>query len=208
MPKVRETDILHEAGDYWVKRVARGFEVYRNGLTHAVRVASVGDGPGPRLGIERAKAEADRLYATDFVATAQRIATEAHAGQTRAFGPQAGQPYIIHPTAVAGRFQDDPVKQAIGWLHDTVEDTAKTDHPVTFDDLRAAGLPEEVVTGVDAMTRRQGEAYHDFVVRCSRHPHARHVKLADLGDNMATLPEGHGLRKRYVKALVLLAEAE
>ena len=38
----------------------------------------------------------------------------------------------------------------VGWRHDVVEDTG-----VTLDDLRE-DFPEEIVTGADAMTRRQG----------------------------------------------------
>lgn len=38
----------------------------------------------------------------------------------------------------------------VGWWHDVVEDTG-----VTLDDLRE-DFPEEIVTGADAMTRRQG----------------------------------------------------
>ena len=46
---------------HYVRSVGkRGFEVYRNGAVCAERVACIGNGPAPRLGIERAKLEADR----------------------------------------------------------------------------------------------------------------------------------------------------
>lgn len=60
-----ESDILYETpgGRFWVSRHRprrRGFAVFRAGLTHSALVASIGNGPAPGLGIERAKSEADR----------------------------------------------------------------------------------------------------------------------------------------------------
>lgn len=56
-----EDDIKYETEHFWVLDVGpRGYEVYRSGLTHSTRVASIGPGRGPRLGLERAIAEADR----------------------------------------------------------------------------------------------------------------------------------------------------
>lgn len=55
---MREADILYENGPFWVCRKGKGFEVYRAGVTHSTRVASVGfEG---QKGLDRAKAEADR----------------------------------------------------------------------------------------------------------------------------------------------------
>lgn len=42
----------------------------------------------------------------------------------------------------------------MAWLHDVVEDT-----DTTLDNLRGAGLSEDVVQAVDAMTHREGEDY-------------------------------------------------
>jgi len=57
-----ETMILYENGDYWVKKEifgkTSGYAVYKNGLTHSVRVASIGY-EGVK-GFERAKAEVDK----------------------------------------------------------------------------------------------------------------------------------------------------
>jgi hypothetical protein len=51
----RDKDIIHETRDFWVLDVGRkGFEVYSKGATHSTRVASVGHGPAPRLGVIRA----------------------------------------------------------------------------------------------------------------------------------------------------------
>jgi hypothetical protein len=46
------------------------------------------------------------------------------------------------------------------------------------------GFSREVVDAVDALTRRKGESYEDFIDRVSLHALARKVKLADLADNM------------------------
>lgn len=63
----------------------------------------------------------------------------------------------------------------VGWWHDVVEDTG-----VTLDDLRE-DFPEEIVTGADAMTRRQGgrDVYYR---RVAAHPLARAVEQADRDD--------------------------
>lgn len=65
-----------------------------------------------------------------FVEKAYKFANQAHAEQKRA----SGQPYIVHPTQVAGTLATlglDPDTVAAGFLHDTVEDT-----PITNDDIK------------------------------------------------------------------------
>lgn len=59
---MNESKILYENGPYFVIRAAndKGYEIYKQGITHAVRYAFVGDGPGPRLGAIGAMAECDR----------------------------------------------------------------------------------------------------------------------------------------------------
>ena len=71
-------------------------------------------------------------------------------------------------------------------LHDIVEDCGWT-----LDRLRADGFPEAVVTGIDAVTRREAESYEEFVLRAKAHPIGRLVKMADLEDNsdLTRLPE-------------------
>ena len=51
-------DIVFERGDYWVKRAAKGFEVYKTGVTHSTRCAIIGyEG---QKGLDRAKQEIER----------------------------------------------------------------------------------------------------------------------------------------------------
>ena len=57
-----------------------------------------------------------------LIAKAFKLAYEAHDGQLRA----SGEPYIIHPIAVAGLLKEigaSPSVVAAGLLHDVVEDT-------------------------------------------------------------------------------------
>jgi hypothetical protein len=64
---VREADILYENPTHWVARAAKGgFEVYRIGITHSTRCATIGyEGDA---GLQRAKAEADRRHNATMVA--------------------------------------------------------------------------------------------------------------------------------------------
>lgn len=50
----RLSDIKHETHDFWVLQAPKGFEVYRKGITHSTRVASIG------LGLERVIAECNK----------------------------------------------------------------------------------------------------------------------------------------------------
>jgi hypothetical protein len=54
-------DVVFETDHHWVKRVPKGFEVYKTGLTHSTRVAIIGY-TGDK-GLQRAKAEIERREA-------------------------------------------------------------------------------------------------------------------------------------------------
>ncbi len=102
------------------------------------------------------------------------IAVEAHRGQKDRYGV----PYILHPLRVMARVDTDTEK-TVAILHDVVEDTHWT-----LADLKREGFSEQVLAALDGVTKREGEAYEDFVRRSASHPLARRVKLADLEDNM------------------------
>jgi (p)ppGpp synthase/HD superfamily hydrolase len=128
------------------------------------------------------------------------IAAEAHAGQV----DKAGAPYILHPLRVMLRCRTNEERMA-GVLHDVVEDT-----PWTLEKLRAEGFSDAVLSGVDAVTRRETESYEEFVERAGRDPIGRVVKIADLEDNsdLSRLPnptdrDWERLEK-YKRALVAL----
>ncbi len=62
-------------------------------------------------------------------------------------------------------------ERIVAILHDVVEDT-----DWTFDRLRTEGFAEPVLEALDAVTRREGESYEDFVQRAARNPIGRIVK--------------------------------
>ena len=114
------------------------------------------------------------MISPELLEKAIRIAVEAHQGQR----DKNDAPYILHPIRVMGRVRTTP-EQIVAILHDVVEDT-----DWTLDGLRKEGFPKEIVDAVDCLTKREGEAYEDFVTRAASNPIARPVKLADLEDNM------------------------
>lgn len=128
--------------------------------------------------------------------TAIQIAVEAHAGQTQ----RNGQPYILHPLRVMNRVHTEEEK-IVAILHDVVEDTEWT-----LAQLEERGFAPHLLHAIDCLTKREGEAYEDFVTRSASDPIAIQVKLADLEDNMdirrlrEVTPEDLGRLQKYLKA--------
>ena len=141
-------------------------------------------------------------YSTD-VEAAKRLATQMHAGQT----DKAGLPYITHPERVAARLTT-PEGQVVGWLHDTVEDTA-----LTLSEIEAA-FGAETAAAVDAISRRAGESWDDYLDRVKQNPVARKVKISDLIDNSNLSRTPHVTLRdvmrqaKYNRALKMLLEEE
>lgn len=143
----------------------------------------------------------------DFAA-AEALAERLHAGQR----DRSGAPYIGHLRRVAahvGRLGGSDPARVAAILHDAVEDGH-----ITFAELRALGAPERVLGALDAVTRRAGETYRDFVERAATDPDGALVKYADLLDNtdparLALLDPAQARRllRRYEPALALLRAA-
>lgn len=110
-------------------------------------------------------------YSTD-VEAAKQLAAQMHEGQK----DKKGLPYITHPERVASRLSA-PEEQVVGWLHDTVEDTA-----LSLAEIEARFGPE-TAAAVDAISRRDGESWSDYLDRVKQNPMARKVKISDLIDN-------------------------
>jgi (p)ppGpp synthase/HD superfamily hydrolase len=95
--------------------------------------------------------------------------------------------------------------QAAAWLHDVLEHT-----DATAADLLAAGVPPDVVSVVEVLTRQPGEDYLAFIGRVCADRGAAQVKIADALHNLdpardfGPTPEQ---RARYHQALVLLFRA-
>jgi len=111
----------------------------------------------------------------DDLARAIALAAAAHATQI----DKSGRPYILHPIRVMLKCASESWEtQIVAVLHDTVEDTW-----VALDLLRRMEFSDAVIDGVDAMSRRKGEDYRDYILRCAENRIAVVVKLADLADN-------------------------
>ena len=121
---------------------------------------------------------------------AYALAAEAHKDQKR----NTGQPYIIHPIAVAAitaeELELDANTVIAAFLHDVVEDT-----PYTVEDIRAR-FGDDVAFIVDAVTKRKKEKYKNTKqvdnykqILDSVHYDIRAllVKLSDRLHNMRTL---------------------
>lgn len=101
------------------------------------------------------------------------IAKKAHAGQV----DKAGVDYIQHPLYVASQVETEQEK-AVALLHDVIEDSN-----ITAVDLLASGLPNEVVTAVQILTKKKGQSYQEYLEKVKTNDLARVVKLADLKHN-------------------------
>lgn len=136
----------------------------------------------------------------------EAFVTMAHHGQV----DKAGRPYIEHVFAVAHRLRPHGEWAYLaGLLHDWVEDC---DGDLGY--LYDQGYPDIVVEAVDAVSRRDGEEYEDFVWRASQHPLGCLVKLADNLDNsneqrLLQLPKSTAtrLRRKYAQAREILEPA-
>ncbi len=131
------------------------------------------------------QAESERLYkAFDFAQTA-------HAGQKRA----SGEPYFIHPCAVANILIDlglDEATVSAALLHDVIEDT-----PVTAEEIESA-FGKEVLGLVDGVTKLEkivfksqedadAENFRKIFVAMAKDVRVIIIKLADRLHNMRSL---------------------
>ena len=128
---------------------------------------------------------------TSMIVRAAETATVAHAGQLR----RSGEPYIIHPIAVAGIVADlglDAQTVAAALLHDAVEDTGVTTEVIERDFGAAVALIVEGVTKLDRLQFDSKEAQQAATVRKMLVAMANDwrvliIKLADRLHNMRTL---------------------
>lgn len=122
---------------------------------------------------------------------ARSFATEAHGAidQRRKY---TGEPYIVHPVAVAELVRTVPHSDemiAAALLHDVVEDT-----PVTIAQIRAE-FGDAVAELVDWLTdvsrpedgNRRVRKHLDLLHTAKAPPEAKTIKLADLIDNSRTI---------------------
>jgi (p)ppGpp synthase/HD superfamily hydrolase len=126
---------------------------------------------------------------------AVEIAESAHRGQIET----TGKPYVEHCHRVAQAVEGRDEK-IVAYLHDTLE----KGHGWSPERLLEAGFSRAVVSAVDALTRRPGEADRAFVRRAASNKLARPVKLADLEDNLRQAREAGVSAERYEEAISIL----
>lgn len=127
----------------------------------------------------------------EVVRTAFEMAAEAHKTMRR----KSGEPYILHPLAVAAICVDEiglGVRSTIcALLHDTVEDT-----DVTLDDIKTE-FGNEIAKIVDGLTKisavmdtntsQQAENFKKILLTLTDDPRVILIKLADRLHNMRTM---------------------
>ena len=134
---------------------------------------------------------ADRDEQIDVVTRAYQMAARAHAPQRR----RSGEPYIVHPLAVARIVADlglDEVAIAAALLHDAVEDTR-----IELGDIRRA-FGSEVAVIVDGVTKldrirfdtkeaQQAASVRKMLVAMSKDLRVLIIKLCDRLHNLRTI---------------------
>ncbi len=133
----------------------------------------------------------DKQYDLSKILSAYQLAETAHASQRRS----SGEPYIIHPLAVADILLDlgmDTDTICVGLLHDVVEDT-----DYTLDDIRKK-FGQDVAMLVDGVTKlnriptfdkeqQQASNVRKILLAMSHDIRVMIIKLADRIHNMRTL---------------------
>ena len=147
-------------------------------------------------------------YDDTAIIKAYEIALRLHEGQFR----KSGEPYIIHPIAVAkilAGFGMDNETVIAGLLHDVVEDTDYTREQLVNDfDEKIAALVDGVTKlgniSYDASSEKiQAENFRKMFLAMSKDIRVLIIKLADRLHNMRTL-EYMPTNKRSSKAMETL----
>ena len=135
-----------------------------------------------------------------LLSLAIKVATEAHKGQL----DKGGNPYILHPRAVAASL-DNTENKIVAYLHDVIEDT-----DVTLDELEKLGFTYRIVNSVRILTKSKDISYDDYLKSVKKDSNAWHVKMADIKHNMdiSRIPEptakDFSRIEKYKKALAFL----
>ena len=146
-------------------------------------------------------------YNDSVIIKAYETALRLHEGQFR----KSGEPYIIHPVAVAkilANFGMDNETIVAGLLHDVVEDTPYTREQLVEDfDENIAALVDGVTKlgniSFDSSEAAQAENFRKLFLAMSKDIRVLIIKLADRLHNMRTL-EYMPTEKRKSKALETL----
>ncbi len=144
----------------------------------------------------------------DALYTAIRVAQMCHRDQF----DKGGEPYLWHVLRVGIKLLPAIDAAVAGVLHDVLEDCPLVTEAEV---LYGAGGDRELLAVLRLLKKEKGEDYGRYIRRCSTHPVARLVKIADLEDNLkerrldrAAKVVGREqiteLRRKYQAALVYL----
>ena len=142
----------------------------------------------------------NRFFNPETLSKAYLFALNAHKNQKR----DAGEPFIIHPVAVASILTDlklDSATITTGLLHDTIEDTHATYKTVEKEFGKEVA---DLVDGVTKISQLEGKAilnskaenFRKLILATSKDIRVLLVKLADRLHNMRTLNSVPDSRKR------------
>ena len=128
---------------------------------------------------------------TTLLTRAYHAAAEAHEGQVR----RSGDPYIVHPLAVATILAElglDEITLAAALLHDAVEDTAISLDDVTRDFGPQVAVMVDGVTKLDRVRfdskeAQQAATMRKMLVAMAKDIRVLLIKLADRLHNMRTI---------------------
>lgn len=141
---------------------------------------------------------------------AKQFATNAHAGQVRKY---TGDPYIIHPEAVADLVRSvvDHTEEmlAAAWLHDVVEDTATTIEEVELEFGHEVAILVGHLSDISKPTdgNRSVRKSIDLAHTAKATPDAKTIKLADLINNSGSIvAHDPKFAKVYLREKALLLE--
>lgn len=139
------------------------------------------------------------------IENAIEIACMAHKSQT----DKANSPYIFHPLRLMLKF-DNEKEMIIAVLHDVIEDS-----DITLSDLKNAGFSDVILQAINALTKRTGEEYFEFIKRILKNPLAIKIKIEDINDNLNLNRIKRELSQidlnrinKYRKALILLRTSQ
>ena len=119
-----------------------------------------------------------------------KIAVEAHTGQV----DKGGNPYILHPLRVMLSLNSEE-ERIVGVLHDVVEDCEGW----TWERLKEQGCSDKLIEALKSVSKTPDEEkqfkemddpnekmdhYLQFIKRAKANKIGRHVKAADIRDNL------------------------
>ena len=136
----------------------------------------------------------------DALSKAYEFALKAHQNQKR----HSGDPYVIHPVAVANILTDlklDSATIATGLLHDTIEDTHATYKTIEEEFGKEVADLVDGVTKISefenqAISNSKAENFRKLILATSKDIRVLLVKLADRLHNMRTLKAIDKIEKR------------